>query len=321
MQQEIISVIVPVYNVSEYLPRCLDSILNQTYTNLEILLVNDGSTDNSGFVCDEYAKKDSRIRVFHKENGGVSSARNVGLTHRTGRYVGSVDADDWISPNMYSLLFQKLRENPNASVGVANYFKNTHDKQIPIANLVPISSEIISAKDMMIYALNRDFFMGFCSYSWNKLFVLDKTISIRYDEQVKFGEDVLFFANLIISGDCRGVYVDKPLYHYFQRPESLAGIASIDHRIQIIAVYKRIEKLLNEYGHSDIAFLARGFCCYHASMAAEKSLEEGDYKTFTLMQSEIKTYLEDYIETNENFPEKLEKVYHLLRMDVDGLYL
>ena len=100
----LISVIVPVYNVEKYLGKCVDSILAQTYENLEIILVEDGTKDNSGAICDAYAAKDSRIRVIHKENGGLSSARNAGMDIARGEYFGFVDSDDWIEPKMYETL-------------------------------------------------------------------------------------------------------------------------------------------------------------------------------------------------------------------------
>lgn len=99
-----ISVIVPMYNVELYLRKCLDSIVNQTYKNIEILIIDDGSTDNSGMICDEYAQKDDRIKVFHTENQGLSSARNLGLDEATGDWVGFVDSDDWIDDDMYDVL-------------------------------------------------------------------------------------------------------------------------------------------------------------------------------------------------------------------------
>lgn len=103
-----LSVIVPVYNAEDYLHRCIDSILAQTFTDFELLLINDGSKDNSGKICDEYAAKDNRIRVFHKDNGGVSSARNVGLDNVRGEYVTFVDSDDWIEPEMYKAMLYEL---------------------------------------------------------------------------------------------------------------------------------------------------------------------------------------------------------------------
>ena len=96
-----ISIIVPVYNIEEYLPRCIESILNQTYNNLELILVDDGSKDKSGEICDAYAKKDNRVVVLHKENGGSSSARNAGIAIAKGEYLGFVDSDDYIEPDMY----------------------------------------------------------------------------------------------------------------------------------------------------------------------------------------------------------------------------
>ena len=110
MNTPLISVVIPVYNIEEYLERCVDSVCQQTYTNLEILLVDDGSTDGSGSLCERLAEADKRIRVFHKENGGSSSARNLGLSKAQGEYVGFVDSDDYISANMYELLYAALQK-------------------------------------------------------------------------------------------------------------------------------------------------------------------------------------------------------------------
>ena len=111
MDTLLVSVIVPVYNVAPYLEQCLDSIVNQTYQNLEIILVDDGSTDESGAICDRYAEQDGRIQVVHKENGGLSSARNVGLDKMTGEWVLFVDSDDWIELNTLELLFEQKNEH------------------------------------------------------------------------------------------------------------------------------------------------------------------------------------------------------------------
>ena len=108
---ELISVIVPVYNVESYVAECIESIQNQTYMNLEIILVNDGSTDNSGDICDQYATYDERIKVIHKENAGVSAARNTGIEAANGDYIAFVDSDDYIAPNMYEDMLRILKEN------------------------------------------------------------------------------------------------------------------------------------------------------------------------------------------------------------------
>lgn len=106
-----LSIIVPVYKVEQYLNRCVDSILNQTYRNIEIVLVDDGSPDRSGEICDRYAKSDERVKVVHKKNGGVSSARNIGFSSSTGEYIGYVDSDDYIAPTMYEDMIDVLEKN------------------------------------------------------------------------------------------------------------------------------------------------------------------------------------------------------------------
>ena len=108
--KEKLSVIVPVYNVEPYIKRCLDSLVNQTYQNLEIILVNDGSTDGSGAVCDEYARADKRIQVVHKENGGIASARKAGILYATGKYTTNVDPDDWVEADAYEYMAGKLEQ-------------------------------------------------------------------------------------------------------------------------------------------------------------------------------------------------------------------
>lgn len=114
-----ISVIVPIYNAEKYLHRCIDSILNQTFTDFEVLLINDGSTDSSGSICDEYAKKDSRVRVFHKENGGVSLARNIGIDKALGLWTLFVDSDDWLDLGTFSLI---VNENQTANADLYHYY-------------------------------------------------------------------------------------------------------------------------------------------------------------------------------------------------------
>ena len=117
--QELISVIVPIYNVEKYLERSIGALLNQTYQNLEIILVDDGSTDRSGEMCDEFAKKDARVRVFHKENGGSSTARNVGIREAKGAYIGFCDSDDYSELDLYENLYQIFREHPDAVIAQA----------------------------------------------------------------------------------------------------------------------------------------------------------------------------------------------------------
>ena len=146
-QNPLISVIVPVYNVEAWLPRCGDSILSQTYENLEILLVDDGSTDDSGLICEEYAKKDTRIRVIHKENGGLSSARNSGLDAASGEYIGFVDSDDWIEPEMYAEMLSLMLKSDAQIVCAGRYdvAGGTGEKTV---GLCPKRQEQVSGEEL-----------------------------------------------------------------------------------------------------------------------------------------------------------------------------
>ena len=118
---ELISIVVPIYNVSEYLPECIESILNQTYSDIEVILVNDGSTDGSGAICEAYAKKDSRIKVITQKNCGLTVTRRNGVMSAEGRYIGFVDGDDWIEPDMYECLMDYMYNNDVDIVTSAGY--------------------------------------------------------------------------------------------------------------------------------------------------------------------------------------------------------
>ena len=178
-----ISIIVPVYNTEKYLHRCIDSILAQTFTDFELLLINDGSKDNSGKICDEYAAKDSRVRVFHKENGGVSSARNMGLDNAKGEWVTFVDSDDWI-----------------CNYFLENLIQNSHN-----TNLVLETSSNISAK-CITYSNKEEITLFFeridlrsITTPWGKLFKLDflGTNNIRFKEDIHSGEDSIFMMDCL----------------------------------------------------------------------------------------------------------------------------
>ena len=132
-----ISIIVPVYNVDQYLENCIESILNQTFKDYELILIDDGSTDKSGEICDKYEKKDNRIKVIHKYNGGLSSARNAGLDLACGKYIGFVDSDDSIHPEMYEILYD-LQQIYNADISVCSFkkvYENIDVKNKDIENL------------------------------------------------------------------------------------------------------------------------------------------------------------------------------------------
>lgn len=211
MNNPLISVIVPVYKAEVYFEKCVKSIINQTYKNLEIILVNDGSPDRCGEMCDEFAKQDSRIHVIHKENGGQSSARNAALDIMTGDYVGFVDSDDWIEPNMYEHLYNLISENNaqisacgtklESAIGKTSYF-NSH---------YPDESE--TKIYTMLEALEESFNNQRITYSpCDKLYDSKIFSELRFTES-RIYEDMEIIPKCLEMADII-VYNPTPLYHY-----------------------------------------------------------------------------------------------------------
>lgn len=201
-----ISVIVPVYNVEQYLCRCVDSILAQTFPDFELLLIDDGSKDRSGEICDEYAGKDERVRVFHKENGGVSSARNLGIDNAKGEWISFVDADDWVSENYFP---DSLLNNSNDLI--LNKISNQEYAQ-------GMSERAKSVPSLFFQnILNKQISLG----PWAKFFRRDivEREKLRYYEDIKFAEDAIF--NLQYFKFVKSLSLNiKGLYHYDAPPTS-----------------------------------------------------------------------------------------------------
>ena len=213
----LISVIIPIYNVEEYLVRCVNSVLNQTYQNLEIILVDDGSPDNSPRMCDEFAKKDSRIKVIHKKNGGLSSARNAGLDIATGEYVAFLDSDDYIHPQMYEKLLTSLQANTADMVICGVHYVNEDGTDFDKVEPCPIKNEVLT-QDEVFAKLSKP--AGFYYVTtWNKLYKKSIFNNIRFPEG-KIHEDE--FTIHYIVAECEKIAcVKEELYHYVQRSESI----------------------------------------------------------------------------------------------------
>lgn len=218
MDQPLISVIVPVYKAEQSLRKCVDSIRNQSYTNLEIILVDDGSPDHCGEICDTVAREDSRVRVFHKENGGQSSARNLGLDRMTGAYVTFVDSDDWIEPEYYKTILALMLQK-NAEIGVcglqcdfADGRKAWFNRQYPQNQAI----EIMSTED----ALRENTYASKITNSpCDKLFARKIFDGIRMRERAAY-EDYEIMAQCLSRADCI-VYNPYPFYHYAMTEESV----------------------------------------------------------------------------------------------------
>lgn len=229
----IISVIVPVYNAEKYLRRCVDSILSQTYTNFELLLIDDGSKDASGIICDEYASKDYRVRVFHKPNGGVSSARNFGIDNARGEWISFVDADDWLEAEMYEYMLREVGTS-DAKLALCGF------NEVKNGNHTVFLPDMRQGKETFV----RNYFLRGWLVVWNVLIdrrSLEES-KIRFDETVKIGEDAhVLFRLFCLFSDI--VIVNSPLYNYNRMNESskLHNIAFEDYKDLMKVILSTIE--------------------------------------------------------------------------------
>ena len=212
--QSLISVIVPIYNTERYLDKCIQSILNQTHRALEIILIDDGSTDGSPSKCDNYAKLDSRIRVIHKKNGGQSSARNAGLDICRGDYIGFVDSDDWIEPEMYETLLEKLKKH-DASLAVCGRYDAYEGTDNKTVGKVLGSNGVFDSYDILPHmAVGQISDFSVC----DKLHRKDIWQNVRFPEGMIY-EDFAVMYKVLISAK-RVVLCDMPFYVYFHRKNS-----------------------------------------------------------------------------------------------------
>lgn len=238
-----ISVVIPVYNGEKYLTKCLDSILLQTYKNLEIILVNDGSVDSTGAICDEYASKDHRIIVIHKENGGVSSARNIALKILSGDYVTFVDSDDTLEPETYEKAMKSIRENDADACFFGWKRIREYDGQIEhtFKGRNGIGTSADAVKQILI-------FNGYAGHIWNKIFstehwTKDEAIVIpEMNTEYAVGEDCEWLMRMIVPYQ-KIVFLADELYNYLVRIDSAINIQKLTPaRLTEIAAREKISE-------------------------------------------------------------------------------
>ena len=233
-----ISIIVPVYKVEKLLDRCVRSILSQTYQDFELILVDDGSPDNCPKMCDEYAKEDTRVRVLHKENGGLSDARNAGILIAKGKYIGFVDSDDYIAPDMYETLYNNLIEN-NADVSVCGLYNCYDNNSYPECD----SEEffVVDAKEAVKMVLEGQ---KFSVPAWNKLYKKELFDEMKYPVG-KLSEDA-FVTPKLLSNTNRVVITTKPKYYYVHRKDSITGSEFKMKDFDVVEAYASNLKFIKE---------------------------------------------------------------------------
>ena len=284
---DLISVVIPIYNMEKYLKKCVDSVLNQTYVNMEILLIDDGSTDNSPKICDEYLNTDKRIQVFHKSNGGLSDAKNFGIKKSKGKYITFVDSDDWIERDMYKEMLLKMKKN-DADISICGRFIDYENgKSIKWYN----SNEMQMNKEESLIYLNS--FYNFDMASWDKIYKRELFDGIEFPFGKKC-EDA-YTTYLLFAKSDKIIYVPECFYHYFQRNGSISRNAEIN--MDYIYAAREQMMYLNKYlpeisyvGETNYAFSVKAM--YQVSI--ERKIKIND--EFKILKKDIKKYTKNVIQ-------------------------
>lgn len=272
-----VSIIIPVYNTSKYLRECVDSVLNQTYSDIEILLLDDGSTDGSADICDEYVKKDGRVKCFHVENGGVSKARNIGLKNAQGDYICFLDSDDYYAKQYVSSMLEMI-ENQNADVVICNHYDVNEQGEIMFASDIAegyISKELLYQKIFITSEIG--------GFSFNKIYKADLIKNIYFNETIHICEDTYFCCQ--VYEKARQIYVtSEKLYFYRKHKNSATSIENgferlleTDGTLKYISTYEKMIKdkiLPQEYD----SYIKIGMCV--VALTYERILRKADRKKY-----------------------------------------
>ena len=241
MNRPLISIIVAIYNVEEFLPKCIESIQNQTYANFELILVVDGSPDNSLQICNEYASMDNRIKVVCKDNGGQATARNAGLDRARGCYIGFVDGDDWIEPEMYQSLYELIR-NENADIAQCGWYTVDRKGNKTCNTDLPSIEKYTSfeALEMLISSSGGHLNTSVCSKLFSKRIIGD----LRFSPVRAYEDDEFVFKT--VSNAHKIVCVSTPLYNYFCRPNSTMTADFNMNKLALVTIQKSICELVRQ---------------------------------------------------------------------------
>lgn len=247
MNQPLISVIVPVYNSEQYLDKCIASILNQTYPNIEVILVDDGSTDKSPEICDKYAGVDVRVSVIHQQNLGVAASRQKGIDAASGHYIIHVDSDDWIEPNMFESMAEVLA-NGYDMVICDLYYEKTK------SNYTVYQSDVFDSKTLLLEMLQGGNMGSLC----NKMIKTDFCKPVEFDGNLFYCEDFLYLIKILINNNIKVKNIHSPFYHYLQQDSSITHSYSkktFDNRFNFISKLKDLIGRKNELWNEHISCL------------------------------------------------------------------
>lgn len=309
MKNELISIIVPVYKVEKYLERCVKSIQKQTYTNLEIILVDDGSPDRCGQLCDEFAKLDKRIKVYHKENGGISDARNYGIDKATGEYIGFVDSDDYIHESMYEKLYEAIKKSGTmiSECGLTRVYKNTLRPHY-------------EGKDYFLVLDKQEYLKEFLENRkvygsvWCKLIHRDIVKKIKFSVGMIY-EDALYNLELIKNVD-KFTLISDSYYYYYIREDSYTTKPFNNRSMDYIDVIEKIsEYTLVNFPEFKEQLLTRVAFAYVSIF--NQLIEVDNYKNkkeYKILKNKLKSIRLEII-SSKNVPKNLRIAFLLLSIN------
>lgn len=314
--ESLVSVVVPVYNVEQYLNRCIESLINQTYENIEILLIDDGSADDSPQICDEWTIKDSRIKVYHKENGGVSSARNIGLKKCHADYVLFVDPDDYVANNFVEVLLDSIVNN-NCDMAIINFIEKYSDETIENVNHFKTEKKLLKKADFLdhIYDSNS-YYGGPCNKIYLKKIIDDNNIT--FNEKVHYGEDLLFTVRYADKSQNFYYEYDENLYYYFRRDESVTNSKFNKKTASFVNIAEQLIDIF-EKNKVDSSRIKKQYICFYfkalyylennkdfSKMEYKKIIKK--YKKDVFKSKKIDIYAKLYVFAITYFPQLMKKI-------------
>ena len=281
---ETISIIIPVYNVEKYLNKCLNSVIEQTYKNIEVILIDDGSTDNSGKICDEYAKNDIRIKIIHQQNGGVSTARNNGLEHATGKYITFVDSDDYIEKEMIETMAKKIMKK-NADIVICGVTDRDEENNIINQSLNKkenVFNNIEAIKEM----LDEKLFYSVC---WAKLYKKELFRNIKFNSKIRIAEDMDVLYRVFYKSN-KIIQIPERLYNWTSRGDSVTKGNDMSKWQDEIDVCENIIKFCEENCNEIEDYAVKRYIRINLTLSLNNLKENGTKENYNTLKKNLKKY-------------------------------
>ena len=313
---DIVSIIIPIFKVEEYINRCIDSVLNQIFTNLEIILIDDGSPDGCGKICDEYAKKDSRIKVIHKSNGGLSDARNVGIDTATGDWLMFLDSDDWLHPETIKKLYDEAIKN-DATVSICGFGRTAGEN--PVVD-TEIRAELWTPKKLWLEERVT------ATTAWAKLYQKSGFEHVRYPVG-KLHEDE-FVTYRILFAQEKVAFINQPYYAYFTNPNGIMESKWNPRRLDELEAIEEQTAFFEKVGDKDLVEYNEGLYLLRLVNAHIKAKSNGYKKECKVLKRKVlfmtlknpkKFFSEKHIWVPENLFPKPMRIYWLVRSAANRL--